>query len=455
MKKESKVSTLEKWGFLGFSCSTNIAYNFKSLYYFTFLTLVLKIDVLLAGTMLTIGTIWDAINDPLIALFCANHKFKNGEKIRPYALYACVPWAITIVLLFCNFHLETKSTVILCLAIYFIFEGLYTFLCMPYNSMASLASDLDSDRKSINAFRSLGGCVGTGVGAVATLPIVHMFGGLNDHDILGEADSPALIKAAIFMGVICIAGSLFHYFTTKERIISSDDEEKINLLQAYKMLFKCKSWVLNMCYIIGYGLIVDLVMQNINYYAAYVLGASDEALPIQAIYLVVAITISILTPAIDSKIGRKKTMLLAILVMVIGKIPFIINPFSRITIYLNAFSVGFGATITFVMFNTNRNNVADVLAVQNDRRLDSLVAGGDNLITKMVEALTIEVMAICYKLSGFDEALLTNQTPETINTINAFLGWVPMVVALLMTIFAFKINIPKELEEAKRKKGLL
>lgn len=44
-----------------------MVYQFKSIYYLFFLTNVLKIDVLVAGMILTIGTVWDAVNDPLIA----------------------------------------------------------------------------------------------------------------------------------------------------------------------------------------------------------------------------------------------------------------------------------------------------------------------------------------------------------------------------------------------------
>ena len=32
--------------------------------------------------IVTLGTIWDAVNDPLIGLWTANHTFKNGEKMN-------------------------------------------------------------------------------------------------------------------------------------------------------------------------------------------------------------------------------------------------------------------------------------------------------------------------------------------------------------------------------------
>jgi len=449
-----KVGLTEKFGFLGFSASTNIIFNFKNLYYLAFLTMVLNINVGIAGTMLAIGTIWDAVNDPLIALFCANHTFKNGEKIRPYALWACVPWAITIVLLFVNFKVTESWAVVIGLVVYFLFEALYTFLCMPYNSLASLATKNDRERQSINAYRSLGGCLGSGIGAVAVVPLVKLFGGLKESDIIGPSDSTALLLTAILMGILCIAGSLFHYFTSRERIKPEldDKEEKIGLIKAYKMLFKCKSWVLNMVFIIGYAIIQAFVMNNVNYYTAYILGDSNLTTPILAAYLVSAVITSIIVPTIDSKLGRTRTTVGSIAITVLGAIPFIISPSTSIFMYINAFTFGIGLTATFVIFNTNRNNIADILEVQNGMRIDTLVAGGDNLITKLAEAAAIEVIAIAYGITGMNVDLGTNQTVATNNMITALLGWLPAVVALLMIFVAFKINIPKELAEAKRKR---
>ena len=114
----------EKFGFLTFSTASNVVYQFKSIYYLFFLTNVLKIDVLVAGTILTIGTIWDAVNDPLIGFWSVNHKFKNGERCRPFALWFAVPWAISVVLLFCDFKTSQTAAVILALLIYFIFRKL-------------------------------------------------------------------------------------------------------------------------------------------------------------------------------------------------------------------------------------------------------------------------------------------------------------------------------------------
>ena len=450
---DNKVKLSEKLGFLTFSASTNIIFNFKDIYYLFFLTDVLEIPMYISGIMTTIGIVWDAVNDPLIALYTANHKFKSGESVRPFALYCCVPWAITIALLFFNFRVPAVWAAVIGVTIFFAFETFYTFLCMPYNSLASLATDDDAERKSINAYRSLGGCIGTGIGSVAVKPLVKLFGGLKNSSAISASDAGALFRTACFMGVLCIVGSLIHYFTSKERIKDdTNDGEKIGMLQAYKMLFKCKSWIFNMLYIICYGIETALIMKAIEYYGKYILQA--DTTPILASYLVLAIITSIVTPMIDAKIGRKKTMILAAAILILGKIPFIISPYSYVGIYANAISTGFGATATFVMFNTNRNNIADILALQNNRRIDSLVGGGDNLISKLAEALAVSLMTTSMNVAGYDVALGLNQTPATIQTIISLLGWVPMLVAVVTLITALFIDTKKELAEVKAELGV-
>jgi len=432
----------EKLGFCTFSTASNVVYQFKSIYYLFFLTNVLKIDILVAGTILTLGTIWDAVNDPLIGFWAVNHKFKNGERVRPLAIWFAVPWAITVVLLFTDFGLQNKAAIAVALVVYFLFELFNTFVGIPYNSMGSLATNLDEDRRSINVFRNLGGALGAGIGAVACLPLLKVFGAMDGKgNLIDSASSRGFLLTACVMGVVCIIGCIVHYFTTKERVKPiGDDDEKLSAKTVFTMLFRCKAWVLNMLYIICYGVINLLLMSCITYYATYVLGSTAAATAIQAAYLVAALGSSFLVSAIDRWLGRKKTMLFAAALFILGKVWFVINPFSLGAIYVNAISVGIALTITFVMFNTNRNNIVDIIEWQSGRRLDSLVSTADNLASKLAVAGATQLVAISLSVNGFN-AKLTTQPVGAINAINAILGWIPMVVAALMIVVILFLNI--------------
>lgn len=461
MEKNNKktVGLLEKLGFMSFSTSTNIVFNFKSTYYKFFLTSILLIDPIAASNMALISTIWDIANDPLIGVWANNVKFKSGEKVRPWLLYIAVPYALGMVLLFTDFGVSERWDIILGLTVFFFYEIANTFRGIPYNGMGALASANDDDRKSINAFRSLGACLGSGIGAVAVPMIVKAFGGLKDHKVINSSDSPAIFKSALFMGVLIVAGCLIHYFTTKERVRQvSNNEEKIGIIETYRMLFKCKSWVRNMFYVMCYGVSTCLLTSSITYYCAYVLNNSSLSTPIMAAYLVASIVFSIITPRIDSLLGRKKTMGLAALLQVIGKIPFILAPASIINAFINAVFTGMGLTMTFVLFNTNRNSISDIVEVQNGRRLDSMVATGDTLVSKIAEAAVDKLFLVALAAAGFsaklaDEGLLQNAATQ--NTINALLGWIPALVGLLMFVVCIGIDTDKELKEAIAEKGAI
>lgn len=455
MKKEGNKSIIklpEKLGFLSFSASTNIVFNFKSTYYKYFLTSILLIDPIAASNMALIGTIWDIVNDPLLGVWANNVRFKNNEKVRPWLLWIAVPYGLGMVLLFTDFNVPERWDIILGLVVFFFYEIANTFRGIPYNGMGALASSDDSDRKSINAFRSLGACLGSGIGAVAVPMIVKMFGGLRDHKVINSSDSAAIFRSAVFMGILIVIGCLIHYFTTKERVKqTSDNEENIGIVETYRMLFKCKSWVKNMLYIMSYGVSTCLLTSSITYYCAYVLNNSSLATPLMAVYLLFSIIFSILTPKIDTLLGRKKTMITAALVQIAGKIPFILNPYNVVNAYINAISAGIGLTMTFILFNTNRNSISDIVEIQNGRRLDTMVSTGDNLASKIAEAAVDKLFLVALAAAGFsaklaDQGLLQNIATQ--NAINALLGWIPALVAVLMAVFASMIDTQKEYDEA-------
>ena len=449
-KIESKISTAEKLGFAIFSTAMNVIYNMRSLYYMMFLTNILELNASEAGTIVALGVAWDAINDPLIGLFCNNRRFKNGEKIRPYALWCAIPFAISAVLVFTDFGLSHTATLVTCVLVYFLFEIFNTFICIPYNSMGSLATDIDSDRRSINMFRSLGACVGSALGTLCVPMLMKLFGGLKESKIISKADAKPLIFTAIALGCVCIIGCLSHYFTTKERVeIKQEHEDKLNLLDVYKLLFSCKSWVFNMFYVLGYGVNNALMMTNITYYASYIMGDVSASTPILAFYLVTAIITSLTAGMIDSKLGRKKTMILSCVVLLLGKIPFILDPLGSIGIYINALTTGFGATLTFIMFNTNRNNIVDIIEFEQGKRIDSLAGAGDNLISKFAEAIANKLIGALLAVSGFAAALGLAQPTKVISSICAMLGWIPAVIATFMLIVVCIMDITKEYNVAK------
>ena len=451
-KETAPIRLGEKIGFGTFSAASNLIFYFKDLFYLFFLTNVLGIKMADAGLIITLGIIWDAINDPLVGFLAVNHRFKNGEQCRPFALYCAVPWAATTVLMFTGFDVAYKLKLGIAIAIYFLFELFNTFAAIPYNSMGGLATNRDEDRRAINVARNLGGCVGSGIGSVAPMPLVGLFGGLDENGnvILGEAGQRALFISAVILGGICIAGCLVHYFTTKERVKQvAPDETRLSILQVAKMLLSCRSWVMNMLYVLCYGVMNLLIMSNITYYATYILGSAAAATPIMAVFLGTAVLATFACVPVDRKLGRRKTMMLAALIYVVGKIPFALNPYSTVNMYINGITTAVSMNFAFVIFNTNRNNISDLIEWKNGRRIDSMISTCENLVSKLSKAAVSWTMTQVLAKTGFN-AELPQQPAATENAICALLGWVPMIVAAVMVVCAFFHPIEKETAEMKR-----
>ena len=166
----------------------------------------------------------------------------------------------------------------------------------------------------------------------------------------------------------------------------------------------------------------------------------------------VSIITTLLVGPLDRLLGRKRTMLFGAAVLVLGKIWFVLDPWSTGAIYTNAVTVGIGLAIAFVMFNTNRNNIADLVEWDSGRRIDSLVSTGDNLAAKLAQAGATQLLTVAMHLSGFNEALPA-QPAATLDTINAMLGWVPGLVTLVMLAVLLAMDIEGDMRRMKQEKA--
>ncbi len=458
MNKQNAIERIkfpEKLGFFTFAAASNVVFSFKDLFYLFFLTNIMGISMAHAGVITVIGIVWDAINDPLLGFWSVNHRFKNGEQCRPFALWCAVPWAVTTVLMFTSFDVAYGLKIGIAISVYFLFELFNTFVAIPYNSMGALATNLDADRRSINVVRNFGGCVGSTIGSVALYPMLSLFGGLDEDGniIAGALGKHAFFMVAMVMGAVCVVGSFAHYFTTKERVKQvSEDNSKISALDAAKMLLGSRSWVFNTLYVLCYGVMNLLIMSSTNYYATYVLGSSAAATPVLAVVLVMSMIASFFISPVDRALGRRNTMVLSCVIYILGKIWFVLSPRSMAAFYVNGVSLGISMAFAFVLFSTNRNNICDLVEWKNGRRIDSLVSTGDNLISKLAKAGGNLLLTGVLASTGFSTDLPT-QTDATINAIIAFLGWVPMILAVVMLVVAIFNPIQREMAQMNSEKA--
>jgi Na+/melibiose symporter-like transporter len=448
-----RIKLKEKLGFMTFSGSYNILYIFKNSYFQFFLTNVVKIPIAWAGAIIAIGIIWDAINDPLIGYWSVNHKFKSGEVVRPIALWHPIPWAIIMILMFSDFGLNDVVATGVGLVLYVLFDVFNTTLVLPYNVMSSLATSLDSERRSLSVFRNLGGCIASAVSGIAFYPLLRLLGGMDANDNLIDAAAPrAFLLGTAIIGVIVVLGCFFHYFTTRERVKQiSQDTERIKVGQLLKMLVSCRSWRCNIIYVVCYLVINSQRMSSMNYYTTYVMESTGAAQYFNMVFLIASLLTTFFVSYVDKRLGRRKAMMLGPAIAILGKIWFIANPFSPVALYVNTAAMGISVSFAFVVFNVNRARIVDIVEAKHGRRVDSMISTTDNFASKLGTSLSTLLTTTLLASAGFNEALGIQQPAGAISIINFTLGWAPLLGAAIMFIAAALLPIEKEYEEAKER----
>ncbi|HBK58815.1 MAG TPA: MFS transporter, partial [Spirochaetaceae bacterium] len=183
MSTDSSMSTAnkEKLGFrqkLGFGLGdifgggSGIVIGF---YYLYFLTDVVRIDPALAGTVLFISRIYDAITDPLEGILADRTRTRLGRR-RPYLIAGAPLVLLSFFLLFYPVDFADPTTrFAFVLAAYLFFSTVVSIVMLSYNALQAEMTLDYHERASLSSFRIFFSSLSSIVCAVVPLEIVNRF----------------------------------------------------------------------------------------------------------------------------------------------------------------------------------------------------------------------------------------------------------------------------------------
>ena len=98
------IDKKERINFYAGLSGQNLVYSFIGGSFFTyFMTDIALFPAIVVTVLLFIMKIWDGVNDPIVGSFIDRHRFKNGEKLRPFLRYTPLPVGVFTVLIFLVF----------------------------------------------------------------------------------------------------------------------------------------------------------------------------------------------------------------------------------------------------------------------------------------------------------------------------------------------------------------
>ncbi len=404
-------------------------------YYLRFLTDVVQISPALAGTVVLVSKVWDAISDPLMGVITDNTRTRWGRR-KPWFVLAFFGIITSFVLLWypVDFTSERMKFVYVLLT-YIYFSTVSTICLVPYSSMSSEISTDYEERNTINGLRLFFSQTSSLLAAVLPLTLVEQF---NDPTV------GWLVMAVVFSVFYAIPWLLMFVFT-HERVPLGSEKSSFRLA-SFLRPFEVRTFrKLVAMYFLAY-LSMDVVAAVFQYYMYYYLNRRDEADLVIGTMLVTQI---VLIPAVVSLANRHGKALVyrySILLWLAGAgLMAAYQPhWPAYAIYLVAALVGSGVVGCVVMPWSIFPDVTDVGELRFGYRIAGSFSGVMTFSRKFSGAIGIFAVGVILQFSGYQPPLKGMVDGRYVETLQAqpdsvitALQLIVLLVPLLLLVPAF------------------
>ncbi len=296
---KNKIPGLEKAAYTGGLLGQNMLYNFMSMYILFFFTDLLAIPVHAATTIIVIGSLWDAINDPIMGLVVDRTRSRWG-KFRPYMIFGPLMIALTSVLCFVHYGVSPAATIALAAISYVLWDMSYTVCDIPIWAITSSVSHNPDERNMMVTLGKIGGTIGTVIVTVGSIQIINAFG--------GERSAGAYTKAVMLIAVIGAVLMVAAGIKTKERI--QPDKEVILIRKNLKTITVNGPLLALMAALLISNLVNGIRQSVQMYFVVYVWKDAGYVTPI-GLSLVIGMTLGmIIAPKLIKHFEKKKLFFL-------------------------------------------------------------------------------------------------------------------------------------------------
>lgn len=424
-------------------------------FFFTFVTLILNIDAAIAGSVIMLAKIWDAVTDPLMGVISDNTRTKIGRR-RPYILASSILIIISLLILFVpimNWN-STIKTIYLIIA-YLIYSTVSTIFNVPYLSLSSEISENIKERNNMNMVRLI---IAALSGAVCFVVIDYLIG-LHRKEILSSAQICLIVS--IGFGLFFAIPVLCTGFFTKERAPLPKQKAKFTfrnftntfklksfrrLLGMYVFSFVCNAIILNILIIFVYNVTggADIKVAGFNMstavYVAMLLGAG--------------IMMPVILLILNLKVPKPVIFMIGIPLFVIGILFLAFYPENAKPQYMLLFSALAGIGYGFVqpMPWLTFPDIIDVAELKSGDRNPGAYNGTMTFFKKFASGIAVFLVGVVLQSTGFDSTIGTAklQPPQALTGMRYVIAISISVFMLLAFISGYMIKITTRKSERIR-----
>lgn len=161
MKKMTKKQ-MYLYGLPGLA--TLFTFTMFTTYGLYFFTDVVGLSGSFAGFIMTIGTVWDAITDPLVGMISDARDPQKGRR-RPFLIAFAIPFGIVTWLLFTSWNFVETTQKIYFIVVAILFYTFQTLIDIPYTSLSGEVTNDYDTRSRLATIRTFWAIVGVALGS--------------------------------------------------------------------------------------------------------------------------------------------------------------------------------------------------------------------------------------------------------------------------------------------------
>jgi len=362
-------------------------------YYLYFLTDVVRLSPGLAGTVILISKVYDAITDPFEGVLADRTRTALGRR-RPYLLFGIPLVFLSFFALFFPFDAPAEGQrFVLVVASYLFFSTVVSIVMLNYNALQSELTLDYHERTTLSSVRIFFSTLSSILCALVPLEIVKQFADMRrGYIVMGLAFGA--VFALPFIATVA---------STRERQEFQRSPTKFNWRQAFIEPFQVRTFVYALLMYLLAFVAMDTVSSVLVYFMKYYLGRGDEANYVSGALLVAQVAVLPLYVALSRRIGKSRAYSFgAALWMVAMATSLLIAPQSpRWLIYGLAVVIGVATGGIVVMMYAIFPDIPDVDELRSGERREGIYSALVTFTRKLSSALAIFAVSQVLGLAGY------------------------------------------------------
>jgi oligogalacturonide transporter len=425
-----------------------------SFYYLIFLTDVVRINPALAGTVILVSKLYDAVTDPFEGVLSDRTRTRLGRR-RPYLLAGIPLIFLSFFALFfpVNFSEELQRFIFV-ICTYLFFSTVVSIVMLNYSALQAEMTLDYNERTSLSSARIFFSTISSIICALVPIEIVKAF--------------PDVRQGYIVMGLVFGAFFALPFIATvitaRERAEFQKPPEKFNLRDTFIAPFKVRTFVLALLTYVFAFIAIDAVGSIVVYFMKYYMLRGDEANYVAGTMLVFNVIALPIYSFISRKTSKRTGFIIGEVVwMTTMLFSFLLTPSSPfLAPYLFAALVGLGIGGIYVMIYAIFPDLPDVDELRTGERREGIFGALITLFRKFSSAFGIFIVANLLAVTGYVQPVeqVINgatrlvdqpQTGQFITFLRLIFALVPITFVLISLIFATRYPLTGEVHQRLNK----